>query len=277
MQSSGYIQRLKQEKREKSKSMPLSALERSIRLKEPEDFPCEAFINKIGCRDLDHFIDSMFNQVAELKKRFDPKPDWAILDLGSGVGRVAFPFVEYLSEKGRYYGVDVWPEGVAWCQKHFSSNFSFTCLESPNNYYFSEGPTQEENHYKIPFVESNSIDLVFAVSLFSHLVKNDVRAYMNEIGRVLKSGRCCYLTGFLMDKYFFEYRERTQNFKRVEEKEKDCYYGYTGQDFFAGFPPAFWQERAEEAGLEFIGWELGKWAEKPGAASFQDILLFRKP
>ena len=43
------------------------------------------------------------------------KPEHRVLDIGSGIGRVAIPLTEYLNEKGSYEGFDVVELGVNWC------------------------------------------------------------------------------------------------------------------------------------------------------------------
>ena len=44
------------------------------------------------------------------------KPEESVLDVGSGIGRVAIPMTDYLT--GRYEGLDVVREGVEWCSEH---------------------------------------------------------------------------------------------------------------------------------------------------------------
>ena len=47
-----------------------------------------------------------------------------ILDLGSGMGRMAIPFTKYLDQNGIYYGFDVFKSGIQWSQKYITSQFS---------------------------------------------------------------------------------------------------------------------------------------------------------
>jgi 2-polyprenyl-3-methyl-5-hydroxy-6-metoxy-1,4-benzoquinol methylase len=66
-------------------------------------------------------------QGKELVERFVKlaglQPHHAVLDIGSGIGRVAIPLTEYLSEEGRYEGFDVVEKGVQWCQAHITQQF----------------------------------------------------------------------------------------------------------------------------------------------------------
>lgn len=45
------------------------------------------------------------------------------------------------------------------------------------------------------------------------------------------------------------------------------------QDFFAGFTRHKWEQLLTTAGLEIISLERGNWAQKPGARTFQDLLI----
>lgn len=278
MSKSEYIRRLKKMPENNFKLNDFEHFEflkHRIKINSRGSFPPDELINKIGCRDFDHYISSMINQFADLQKRFSPCSDWNILDLGCGVGRTAFPFKEFTKIYGIYYGVDVWDDGVKWCKNNFNENFKFYCLISNDNYYFNEKSTGKANNYNLEFIPNASIDLVIAVSTFTHLLKNDLRSYLSEICRVLKKGACGYITCFLIDKYFDEYRKLTKEFLAVKEAEEGCYYGYSGQDIFAGYSLNNWNKWLCENNLELVNYELGKWAQKPGAANYQDLLIIR--
>ena len=64
-------------------------------------------------------------------------PSVHVLDIGSGIGRVARPFAEFLSEEGKYTGFDVVEEGIKWCKQNYTSypNFTFTYIPLLNDLY----------------------------------------------------------------------------------------------------------------------------------------------
>jgi len=255
----------------------IAKVTQEVRGKPDEKFPPIEYIQNIGCADIDHFKRSGCLQFNELMQRFRVEVSWKILDMGCGCGRMAIPFSEYLSEEGKYIGFDVWTDGIEWCQRNLRRDFQFKYLHAVNNYYYEDQKGNAKNDFSLSFVQGQSIDLVFAVSVFTHLKKEDVKIYLKEISKVLKAKRCAYITCFIIDNFFFEYQKRTGRFKEVQEEEAGCYYGYQRQDFFAGYCLEELQKWIADAGLELVFHELGKWAEKPGSKPFQDLLIIRKP
>ncbi|ELY1979868.1 class I SAM-dependent methyltransferase [Flavobacterium psychrophilum] len=57
------------------------------------------------------------------QKYCDFTPQSSILDIGSGIGRMAIPFTNYLSTTGKYEGFDIVKIGIDWCTKNISSRF----------------------------------------------------------------------------------------------------------------------------------------------------------
>jgi len=56
------------------------------------------------------------------------KPNHKILEIGSGMARIAMPLTKYLQNGGEYYGLDTTNEAINFCQKkhiHTLSKFSF--------------------------------------------------------------------------------------------------------------------------------------------------------
>ena len=45
------------------------------------------------------------------------RPHHHVLDIGSGIGRMAIPIAGYIEKTARYEGFDVMKVGVEWCQK----------------------------------------------------------------------------------------------------------------------------------------------------------------
>lgn len=243
-----------------------------------EDLPPIQFINIIGSDTYEHFKNSMCHTFSELARRFKLTSQSSILDIGSGCGRMAVPF-SLLLDEGRYYGVDTWKEGVAWCSQYLTGknhHMNFTTIESRNNYYYDKFRNDVDNDYHLRHVPTGSIDLTFAISCFSHLIEKDCRAYFREVARVLKPDGAAYITGFVIDKFFFEYVDRTGQHTSVKERETGCFHAYEGQDFFGGFTWWKWVQMFEDAGLRIISHDVGSWAEKPGALNYQDTFIVVK-
>lgn len=239
------------------------------------ELPPVPYMNKIGSNGPEHFKSAMGDMFLELCKRFRLSPQSKVLDLGCGCGRLAFPFSEYLDEDGTYYGIDVWEDGIRYCRDRFiKPNMNFTCVESGNNYYFENIDHNINNDYNINDIRDNSLDLVYAFSVLTHLTERDCLSYMSEIRRTLKeTSGFGFLTCFIIDEYFFHYVEQTGKHKAVRKHSHGVYHAYSGQDFFAGFTLDHWKHMLGVTGLKIISFELGSWAHKPSSRVFQDSFV----
>lgn len=241
-----------------------------------EQLPPPMMMNIIGSCDDNHFKKNMICFFTELVRRFSLREDSNIFDLGCGCGRLAIPFAHYLTS-GEYYGVDTWKDGIDWCIKNIATqntHVSFYHIEAKNNYYFENNKL--DNDFYFHNIDSNLIDLAFAISVFSHLIYKDTLSYLKEISRILRNRRAVYITCFIIDDFFHDFVKKTGRHTAVKEVEPGCYYAYSGQDFFAGYSKNKFYEMFEEAGLEVISLELGKWAQKPGSRTFQDTFILIK-
>jgi SAM-dependent methyltransferase len=130
----------------------------------------------------------------------DINTDSSILDIGSGIGRMAVPFTTYLSKKGQYEGFDIVKIGVDWCVQNISSNFpnfNFKLIPLKNDLYLLDSKNIAKD-LVFPY-NSNSFDFVFLTSVFTHMMPNDVENYISEINRVLKPNKKFFATFFILD------------------------------------------------------------------------------
>lgn len=231
-------------------------------------------MQKIGSDSAKHYQNVMIAFFSEMYTRFQLNPQSKVFDLGCGSGRLAYPFAQLLSDEGKYYGADVWQEGIELCQNRFPfANMSFHTIPAKNNYYFDEFKPGVSNEFSLEFLQSNELDLIFAISVFTHLVEEDARAYLREFKRTLKPSGCAYVTCFIIDKFFINFAHQQATIHSFTEAAPGHYQAYKGQDFFAGFTRRKWEEMVADAGLEIISFERGNWANKPGARTYQDILV----
>lgn len=127
-------------------------------------------------------------------------PESSILDIGSGIGRMAVPFTNYLSKKGRYEGFDIVKKGVDWCNENISSrfpNFNFKLIPLKNDLY-NHSTNDKAADLKFPY-EKESFDFVFLTSVFTHMMPEDIGNYLREIYSVLQSDKICFATFFILD------------------------------------------------------------------------------
>jgi SAM-dependent methyltransferase len=128
------------------------------------------------------------------------EPQHRLLDLGCGVGRLAIALSQYLDDRGRYVGLDTDRKAIRVCDEWIGSklpNFSFVFADVYNTAY---NPSAEAKaaQYRFPF-DDDDFDFVFSNSLFTHLVPDDARNYLGEIGRVLRPGGRTMNTIFLLN------------------------------------------------------------------------------
>ncbi|MES2617090.1 MAG: class I SAM-dependent methyltransferase [Bacteroidota bacterium] len=127
------------------------------------------------------------------------QPQHRVLDVGSGIGRSAIALTTYLNSQGSYEGFDVVKLGVNWCSKKITPkfpNFKFKYVDLKNDLYKSSG--SDATKYTFPY-NDNEFDIVFLMSVFTHMGIEEIDHYLSEINRVLKPGGKCMATFFYFD------------------------------------------------------------------------------
>ncbi len=205
-------------------------------------------------------------------------PESQVLDIGSGIGRMAIPFTEFLNEKGRYEGFDVVKRGVDWCNKHVGSkyaHFNFQFVPLKNDLYNLD-TADEAALYKFPYQDTD-FDFAFLTSVFTHMMPNDLDNYLSEIHRVLKPGKICFATFFILDEVSSAHMKSGSkaflfdkgHYTLMDEKVKEANVAYKKDFIF---------ELANKNGFEVTEFIRGDWSgAKPDALNeHQDILILKK-
>lgn len=207
------------------------------------------------------------------------KPHETVLDVGSGIGRMAVPLTDYLMPSAQYEGIDIVSMGVTWCQKNITPrfpNFRFQLADIYNSHY-NLGGTFQAYEYRFPF-DDNHFDFVFLTSVFTHMPVRETEHYLSEISRVLKPGGRCFATFFLLNeesRRSMAGEKSTFNF----QYELDGRYTNAPKDPDAG--TAF-DEPLVLAMLEKNGLYTqdsiypGNWCGRENSVTFQDIVVAYK-
>ncbi|CAA9311266.1 MAG: hypothetical protein AVDCRST_MAG68-1234 [uncultured Gemmatimonadetes bacterium] len=127
--------------------------------------------------------------------------DSTIVDIGSGVGRTAVALRDFhyhgVKFTGTYHGFDVDRDMVEWCSRNFPGDrFRFHWVDAGSTVY---NPGGVRDLHPALSVESGSVDLVYSHSLFSHLLEDDIQAYLAEGYRVLRPGGVLLMTFFCLE------------------------------------------------------------------------------
>jgi SAM-dependent methyltransferase len=104
-------------------------------------------------------------------QRHVPAGDARVLDFGCGPGRVAVQVKERVPAC-RLSGSDIDPEAIAWAQRHLAHVGTFS-VNDPSP------PTR--------FADA-SFDVIYAVSVFTHLDEAAQLAWLHELGRLIAKG-----------------------------------------------------------------------------------------
>jgi len=227
-----------------------------------------ASFDRMGRQFRDYFI-----EYAHLQ------PDQRVLDVGCSAGRMAIPLTEYLNPEGGYWGFDIRPEAIEWCQKHISARhpqFHFLHADIYNQQYNPRGGVKAKD-YRFPF-EDATFDLVFLVTVFSHLLPADMENYLRESARVLKPGGTCLASYFLYD---------PQAGARLQTERPRLVFQHAGENYQCANPEnpeaaiAFEEDYIQ--GLHTAnGLEIrqvlrgGTWSEDRNFFTAQDIVIARK-
>jgi SAM-dependent methyltransferase len=238
----------------------------------PIPLPPQKFIEDVGGGDYEAIGEHLFKLIRSACRAGEND---CVLDVGSGCGRVAIPFTRYLTN-GTYHGFDVTLPMVEWCQQNITGrypNFQFQHADLANTLYTKTGG--EAADYTFPYPD-DAFDVVFATSVFTHLLPRSAHRYAAEIARVLRRGGRALLTFFLLNDEFREQRAAGNvtigfpyshgPYSVMNEQEPERVLAY--EESYA-------REMLTGAGLDIEGFSYGYW-RVPGGWTFQDAFLVSK-
>lgn len=100
-----------------------------------------------------------------------------ILDWGCGPGRVIRHLPEYCGKGCTFYGTDYNEQSIDWCKKNLPGiHFNKNSLEA-----------------RLPF-EDDYMDIIYGISIFTHLSEKKHFEWYKELFRILKPGGIMFLT-----------------------------------------------------------------------------------
>ena len=212
-------------------------------------------------------------------------PGSKVLDVGCGLGVVALFYGEFLDPKqgGFYWGIDVRDNWIEWCERNLTSRYPHLRFHYANlDFSLRKVRTpMAARFYRFPFPDA-SFDLVVLNSVFTHMLPEDVAAYLDEIARVLKPGGTSQISYFLLDD---ETREACRkNMVKLPRNRFVFDYGDFSSPYSHGPLEKAIAYDAEKIanlykskGFEIVGSIPGKWG-RPNLAgpSNQDFIFAKK-
>jgi len=154
----------------------------------------------------------------------------AVLEIGCGLGRTAFPLRYLLSSEGSYDGFDICHDKIEFLEQTFQKahpNFRFVWANIHNTHFNPKGNINAAE-YRFPYTD-NSFDIVYAASVFTHMLPEAAENYFMETSRVLKPDGRCLFSFFLLDNYC-PGQPRPLGFDKPIFNF-DYHYGHYGGDF----------------------------------------------
>ena len=120
-----------------------------------------------------------------------------VLEIGCGCGRIATSLQNYIQKPGGFYGLDVVPELINYAKSSIKNPvFHFTNMNIYSHMYNPDPNALKPENVKFPY-NDNFFDVVFLISVFTHMLPQSVENYVKEISRVIKTNGKCLLSVFL--------------------------------------------------------------------------------
>jgi SAM-dependent methyltransferase len=243
-------------------------------MKRRRDLVPPRYLNYAGDGDFEKVGDEFLKYFVELGGL---KPQSRVLEMGSGIGRMARPLTGYL-KTGTYEGIDIIPEGVKWCQKEITgrySNFNFQLADIRSAMY-NPGGNFSAAEYRFPF-DDGQFDFIFLTSVFTHMMKQEVDNYLSEVSRTIRPNGRCLITFFLLNKEAAKLVSQgksslsfrfLRNGSHIEDQRNP--------DRAVAFDEESVRHQFRRFGLNLEAVKYGGWCGRSEYLSYQDITIARK-
>lgn len=133
-----------------------------------------------------------------------------VLDFGCGCGRIARQLMQQHTPPRRYLGIDLHRGMIRWCRENLAVRNPDFAFRHQDVYNPGLNPRGRRRELAFP-AEDDSVSLLVAQSVFTHLVEDQAVFYLQQIGRVLRADGIAAATFFLFDKSAFPMMQDFQN------------------------------------------------------------------
>ncbi|HET9769142.1 MAG TPA: class I SAM-dependent methyltransferase [Thermoanaerobaculia bacterium] len=197
-----------------------------------------------------------------------------VLDIGCGLGRIAWPLAARLGWRGRYAGLDAQRRYVDWCAAHLGlapRRFGFLHADLRSSDTNPAGAIAPE-HFAFPWA-NGTFTLTVATSLFTHLLPVPTAHYLREIARTLRPGGRLFSSFFLADEAGLAAIRSGRTYPVFSTPIEHAWLRDPGAPEDAVAHDAEWlRARFHDAGLRILEVRDGTW-KAPTAAYYQDVVV----
>ena len=122
-------------------------------------------------------------------------------NVGCGTGLLGILSESFIGHGGKYIGIDVAKQDAEFCRAHYpAEHYEFVHFDMKNS---ANAPGQKIDRSNWP-VELRGVDLVTALSVWTHLAAEDSLFFPTEMSRVPKSGGKAIIAFLLLDEAYQE-------------------------------------------------------------------------
>jgi SAM-dependent methyltransferase len=123
-----------------------------------------------------------------------------MLDIGCGCGQTALAIRNDLGSNGEYVGCDISGPSISWCTRRIARHdrrFTFYHMDIHNGRYNPHG-TISARGFHFP-QDWGTFDLILLKSVFTHMRRDEVTNYLNQLRALLRQDGKCLATFFLVN------------------------------------------------------------------------------